>query len=1060
MTPSRTRTASVDQKLESNLLLFPFIANRLGLSKPSDFARFSDVPEGRPEGEDNTSMFHALVSIPGRKVPVEKLREYDHNIQDYERELSSRRGERISLKYFQYLSVLFTEIFLDEYFKDPTKLLNEINEHLNSRGALVDTYSRRDLRKVAYWMATGSGKTLLLHINYWQFLKYNVGPNKLNIDNVILITQSAHLSDQHLQELTSSGIAAEIFQGRSGGYFPGYEEEQTKIKVIDIYKLKLPQDKQKESDKGVTIDVSFFGSENLVFVDEGHKGHASEDRKWKRIRQALATNGFTFEYSATFGQAITERNSEDFSEYSKSIIFDYSYKYFFADGYGKDFRIHYVSPDKFSPDVVDLVLTANLLAFFEQRRVYEAGKQGFQEYNIADPLWIFVGHKVQEDNSDLLTVISFLRRFVANKANWSVSVMRAILDGDSGLLDDQDRDIFALQNPEVNFTWLRSHRLDEVSLLRQILTDMFHVPKNSTPGKLHLVDIKNSAGEIALKLGDAEIFGVIDIGDKSGFLTLAREQQAEDLIVESDEFTTSLFKSIENVESKITLLIGAKKFIEGWNSWRVSCMGLLNVGKTEGAQIIQLFGRGVRLKGKDDCLKRSRSIPGAHPPFISVLETLNIFGIKASYLETFRKAIEREEVMYTNIPVPTHPLDPFPPDLSVLRLARPIEEFTRDRSFTFEPSNLRISVDLYPRVGEIASQGEGAMYQLAQQTMPPKKVSEDLLSIVDWEYVLFSLRRIKKEKGWHNVLIDEEGIKRILADQKYDLFCDNSLLAVRRYDDLARLNDIVLLILSKYLDRNYSRQRKAWERDNVELVPLQHDDEAILPSYTVRVRETDTSTFDSIASDRDSKRLYGDTTTSPIRNLYLGGHLFQPLLQKVGAEVLLVPEILNEGEAEFVTDLKEYLASTSSSITGESTYLLRNLSRGGGVGFFVEDSFYPDFILWVRSGQKQIVTFIDPKGLIFFPDLESPKLTLYKYLQDEVMPRLPSGDVSLNAFIVATTPLSTLKERYPNRELRSPSEYEEHHILFQYTRPMLKNPNYVSRLFEVLKREAVNRNPN
>ncbi len=33
-------------------------------------------------------------------------------------------------------------------------------------------------------------------------------------------------------------------------------------------------------------------------------------------------------------------------------------------------------------------------------------------------------------------------------------------------------------------------------------------------------------------------------------------------------------------------------------------MGLMNVGATEGAQIIQLFGRGVRLKGFDFSLKR------------------------------------------------------------------------------------------------------------------------------------------------------------------------------------------------------------------------------------------------------------------------------------------------------------------------------------------------------------------------------------------------------------------------------------------------------------------------
>ena len=38
--------------------------------------------------------------------------------------------------------------------------------------------------------------------------------------------------------------------------------------------------------------------------------------------------------------------------------------------------------------------------------------------------------------------------------------------------------------------------------------------------------------------------------------------------------------------------------MEGWNSWRVSNMGLLNIGRNEGSEIIQLFGRGVRLRGR------------------------------------------------------------------------------------------------------------------------------------------------------------------------------------------------------------------------------------------------------------------------------------------------------------------------------------------------------------------------------------------------------------------------------------------------------------------------------
>src|SRR3989440_54848 len=72
-------------------------------------------------------------------------------------------------------------------------------------------------------------------------------------------------------------------------------------------------------------------------------------------------------------------------------------------------------------------------------------------------------------------------------------------------------------------------------------------------------------------------------------------------------------------------------------------MGLMNVGKSEGPEIIQLFGRGVRLKGYGMCLKRSSQIDVTpKPPHIGLLETLNIFGIRAQYMQQFKEYLEDE----------------------------------------------------------------------------------------------------------------------------------------------------------------------------------------------------------------------------------------------------------------------------------------------------------------------------------------------------------------------------------------------------------------------------------
>ena len=101
------------------------------------------------------------------------------------------RTEPITLRYFQYLAALYTEIVLDRYFNRRAQLLADLNAFVRERNAAKapgeppdEAFAESDLTKLAYWMATGSGKTLILHLNYRQFLHYNTEP----LDNILLIT--------------------------------------------------------------------------------------------------------------------------------------------------------------------------------------------------------------------------------------------------------------------------------------------------------------------------------------------------------------------------------------------------------------------------------------------------------------------------------------------------------------------------------------------------------------------------------------------------------------------------------------------------------------------------------------------------------------------------------------------------------------------------------------------------------------------------------------------------------------------------------------------------------
>ena len=78
-------------------------------------------------------------------------------------------------------------------------------------------YVESDLRRLAIWSATGSGKTLLLHVNYLQFLHYTRKANVRDMtDNIVLLTTNERLSEQHAKELKASGIRRRALCERLG----------------------------------------------------------------------------------------------------------------------------------------------------------------------------------------------------------------------------------------------------------------------------------------------------------------------------------------------------------------------------------------------------------------------------------------------------------------------------------------------------------------------------------------------------------------------------------------------------------------------------------------------------------------------------------------------------------------------------------------------------------------------------------------------------------------------------------------------------------------------------
>ena len=62
-------------------------------------------------------------------------------------------------------------------------------------------------------------------------------------------------------------------------------------------------------------------------------------------------------------------------------------------------------------------------------------------------------------------------------------------------------------------------------------------------------------------------------------------------------------------------------------------------------------------------------------------------------------------------------------------------------------------------------------------------------------------------------------------------------------------------------------------------------------------------------------------------------------------------------------------------------FLLRNLTQRG-VRFFHTSGFYPDFIMWIKKGEKQTIVFIDPKGTRNSGNFNDEKIQLHKNIKE------------------------------------------------------------------------------
>jgi len=1045
-------------KLSSSLVLNKYILNLFGVT---DLEALSlDLKDSSLEGydENNVSHFHHALAArfySNTNLPKELLLLYDENVYSHTQTISEKRNEPIKWKYFQYMALLFTEIYLDKYFTDKNSLQTELNTFLKFN----DGKNKNDfkgisefrlesvvngLNKLAYWNATGSGKTLLMHINILQYQHYLKLHNiEKGLNRIIVLTPNEGLSKQHLKEFSQSGMEAELFDKTGGSLFSGH-----KIEIIDIHKLE-------ESSGNKTVAVESFEGNNLVLVDEGHRGAGGTE--WKDKRNRLCESGFTFEYSATFGQAVHALSGAKqkvlIDEYGKATLFDYSYRYFYNDGYGKDYQILNLNQN-WNEGYVELYLTACLLSFYEQLMVYRENGKEIGAFLIDKPLAIFVGGKVtksinKETASDVVEVLKFLESFVKNNIQ-SAGRIKLLLDAKDGLNNEMGYSIF--RNA---FREIRKSGKSEQSVFQDILKEVFN--SDVAGASLHIDNLKGQDGEIGLRIGNANYFGVINVGDDKGLLKIC---EAHKMLVDEKDFSNSLFHDINSKYSKINVLIGSKKFSEGWSSWRVSTMGLLNIGRGEGSEIIQLFGRGVRLKGHKFSLKRSTALdaslrPAYIPDVLPILETLNIFGLRADYMQQFKDYLE-EEGLPTDSDFEKITVDILPTisDLSEKKLKyirlKDGSNFKRDVlvDAVLSENVSPVLIDWYPKVQVLKSSKLTKVSTVV--TIEEGKIEEMHAAFLDWNRIYFEIQKFKNERSWYNVNLSIDSLKDILISRDwYTLEIPSTELEFNDYSKVKLWQELALALLKSFIERLYNYQKNKFYSDKIEVAILDSNNPNFEAEYNFLVKKTEERLIGKLRELKEIVRKKGFQENFRIDNdfeaLYAGLHLYQPLIYiekgKYEEVIKIQPVALNKGERDLVEDLKLFFENNTNYFKDKQLYLLRNMSKKG-IGFFEANNFFPDFILWLVISDKQYVSFIDPKGLRQIQGLSDPKIQLHKSIKTTIQPKLNDPDIELNSFIISNTAYNQLTH-WKGQE--SIEDFNLNHVLFQKE----QREYYIKRIIEM-----------
>ncbi len=495
------------------------------------------------------------------------------------------------------------------------------------------------INRMSFWMATGSGKTLMI-VKLIDLLGRLIQRKEIPKNDILFLAHRDDLLEQfknHVEEFNSFNFETKINLKNLRDYESVKRENALPFAKNEItvfyYRSDLISDDHKEK------IVNFRNYDNdgkwYILLDEAHKGDR-EDSKRQILYAILSRNGFLFNFSATF---------TDPSDYA-TCVFNFNLSKFIEEGYGKHIYVSssevtaFRNKDDFSKiEKQKIVLKTLILLTYINKYFERVRKEDKTLYH--RPLLLTLVNSVDTKEADLKLFFSELEKIAKNE------IRRDLLKKAKEELNAEIGN-----NPQYEFENINvviDKRLLERIEYKDILKQIFNAKSS---GNIEVLKIPGNKNEIIFKLQTSEKpFGLIKIGDISGWL---KEKLEGYEIIESFE-NESIFKKINSDDSEINILMGSRAFYEGWDSNRPNIILFVNIGVGSDAKkfVLQSVGRGVRIEPQKNKRKRilnlfnskeiKKEIFNKVRQNILPLESLFVFGTNSENLKEIIKALKEEK---------------------------------------------------------------------------------------------------------------------------------------------------------------------------------------------------------------------------------------------------------------------------------------------------------------------------------------------------------------------------------------------------------------------------------